>query len=188
MLRLDLTRAAVELSKEQGFDRTTVEQIAARAGTSPATFFRYFRGKEDVLFGDANDRLELLREQLEQALDSPSPVTVMQDLLTEQLANFANFDDESLERECQRLWSSEAAPRRRYLEIVLEWEGVLAAYLARVRGLPAEDRECRLVAMLTIAVIRNALEAGEDGREAARAAAKQGFAILNTGLKSPLFD
>lgn len=188
LLRLDLTRAAVDLIKEQGFDGTTVEQIAARAGTSPATFFRYFRMKEDVLFGDATERLVHLREQLHQVDHRGSPVTVIQHLLTEQLASFANFDDEAIERECLRLWSSEPGPRRRYMEIVLEWESVIAEYFAAAWDLPPDHVRCRLTAMLCIAVIRDALEAGAEGRAAARLAAETGFAIVNAGLNAALSD
>ncbi len=47
-----LVRAAFELFAEQGYDRTTIDQIAVRAGTGRTTFFRAFRAKEDVVFPD----------------------------------------------------------------------------------------------------------------------------------------
>ncbi len=185
-LRLDLMRAAVDLMKEQGFDGTTVEQIAQRAGTSPATFFRYFRTKEDVLFGDTPDRLEALREKLAAADRSRPPVLVIEEEMAAALMSFANFDDETIERECLELWASEPSPRRRYMEIVVEWEAVLAEFLADRWSLPVTDSRCRLTAMVVITVIRDALEAGAEGKAAARAAIERGYATVNAGLLASL--
>ncbi len=50
--RARLVSAAFALFEEQGFHETTVEDITARAGTGRTTFFRHFRGKEDVVFPD----------------------------------------------------------------------------------------------------------------------------------------
>ncbi|MGW6361662.1 TetR/AcrR family transcriptional regulator [Streptomyces sp. NPDC055092] len=45
--------AALELIDEQGYEATTVEQIAAAANVSRATFFNYFSGKESVILDQA---------------------------------------------------------------------------------------------------------------------------------------
>lgn len=45
-----LQRAAVELFRERGYDRTTAAEIASRAGVTERTFFRYFPDKREVLF------------------------------------------------------------------------------------------------------------------------------------------
>src|ERR1700754_2329756 len=46
-----LETAALELFAENGYDETTVAQIADRAGLNRATFFRHFADKREVLFG-----------------------------------------------------------------------------------------------------------------------------------------
>jgi AcrR family transcriptional regulator len=47
--------SALRLLGEQGYDTTTVEQIAAAAGVSHMTFFRYFPTKDDVALSDSYD-------------------------------------------------------------------------------------------------------------------------------------
>ena len=185
-LRVELTRAAVELFKEQGFDATTVEQIVAKVETSPRTFFRYFGTKEDVLFGDTPDRLQSLREHLDTAGSAEQPIATLKDALIEQIVNFTNFDDPQLEADCAELWVSEPGPRRRYIEIVLEWEDVISDYLARCWHSNAHSVECRLTAMALIAAVRVSLERGPAGVEAARQALQQGFALLDGGIHDPV--
>lgn len=47
-----LVAAAFELFEQRGYAATTVDEIAALAGTGRSTFFRHFRGKEDVVLPD----------------------------------------------------------------------------------------------------------------------------------------
>ena len=109
-LRTEMTRAAVELFKQQGFEATTVEQIVAKVDTSPRTFFRYFGTKEDVLFGDTPDRLRSLHERLESAADDEPPIELIKDTLTEQIDNFTIFDDARLEADCAASGSPSLRP------------------------------------------------------------------------------
>jgi AcrR family transcriptional regulator len=46
-----LSKAALELFAERGYENTTVIDIAARAGLTKSTFFRHFQDKREVLFG-----------------------------------------------------------------------------------------------------------------------------------------
>ena len=49
-VRARLQRTALELFRERGYDRTTAAEIAAQAGVTERTFFRYFPDKREVLF------------------------------------------------------------------------------------------------------------------------------------------
>jgi TetR/AcrR family transcriptional regulator, regulator of mycofactocin system len=63
--RAALEEAALALFARDGYEQTTVEGIAAEAGVSVRTFFRYFSGKRHVLFGDvAFERIARLRRLL----------------------------------------------------------------------------------------------------------------------------
>jgi AcrR family transcriptional regulator len=55
--RQTIRREALRLIEEQGYDETTVEQIAEAAEISPSTFFRYYRTKDDVIVEDEYDPL-----------------------------------------------------------------------------------------------------------------------------------
>ena len=69
-----LAKAAMALYAEQGFDQTTVSEIAARAGLTERTFFRHFADKREVLFYGT----EMLRDLLVRAVaDVPASATAM---------------------------------------------------------------------------------------------------------------
>lgn len=69
--RTAVVAAAIDLFATQGFDQTSVEQIAQAAGVSRSTFFRQFGGKDDVVFADHELLLEQLRAFLAQAHENP---------------------------------------------------------------------------------------------------------------------
>lgn len=62
--RVALVTAALELFEENGYDETTVEQIAEAADVSTRTFFRYFPTKVDVLLSDQIARLAMVHDFL----------------------------------------------------------------------------------------------------------------------------
>lgn len=65
--RAVLEEAAYELFLEQGYDGTTVAEIARRAGVSRGTFFNYFPTKADVFWGDIDEALDSLPDALREA-------------------------------------------------------------------------------------------------------------------------
>ena len=85
-----LQEAALELYRDPGHDKVTVAQLAARAGLTRRTFFRYFTDKREVLFFGA-DRVEaLVRDGIHAAPDGLSPLEVV----ASSLAVIARFSDE----------------------------------------------------------------------------------------------
>ena len=57
---------AIDLFVRQGFDATTIEQIAAAADIAPRTFFSYFATKDDLVLADYTDRLDRILHELDQ--------------------------------------------------------------------------------------------------------------------------
>ena len=76
-----LERAALELFTEQGFDRTTIAQIAERAGLTRRTFFNHFADKPEVLFWGHAALEETYRTAIAAAPDSAAPIDVVRDAL-----------------------------------------------------------------------------------------------------------
>lgn len=69
-----LVLAAVDLFSEQGYDNTTVVQIAERAGLTKSTFFRHFPDKREVLSAGQETFSGLLAEGIATAPDSATPL------------------------------------------------------------------------------------------------------------------
>jgi AcrR family transcriptional regulator len=64
-VQTELTTVAQDLFVSQGYDGTTVDQIAAAAGMSKRTFFRYFPSKDDLVIG----KYDLFGDRMADALD-----------------------------------------------------------------------------------------------------------------------
>jgi AcrR family transcriptional regulator len=66
--------AAVDLFTEQGYDATTVAQIAERAGVTKSTFFRHFSDKRELLVAGQEALSRLLTEGIAEAPETASPL------------------------------------------------------------------------------------------------------------------
>lgn len=72
-----LEQAAIELFLEQGFARTSVPQITARAGLTTRTFFRHFADKREVLFAGEEEIPELIKRQMAGAPAELGPMALV---------------------------------------------------------------------------------------------------------------
>lgn len=72
-----LQRAALELYRERGFDRTTTAEIARRAGVSERTFFHHFPDKREVLFAGQDRLRDLLVPAVRDAPYGLGPLGVL---------------------------------------------------------------------------------------------------------------
>jgi AcrR family transcriptional regulator len=72
-----LVKAAIELFDEQGYEATTVAEIAARAGLTKRTFFRYFPDKREVLFSGSQELQGIWLEGLAGAPADASPLAAV---------------------------------------------------------------------------------------------------------------
>jgi AcrR family transcriptional regulator len=72
-----LVVAAVDLFTEQGYDATTVAQIAERAGVTKSTFFRHFPDKRELLVAGQETLSRLLAEGIAEAPASASPLAAV---------------------------------------------------------------------------------------------------------------
>ena len=83
-----LVRAAIDLFAEQGYDNTTVTQIATRAGLTKTTFFRHFPDKREVLFAGQETHARLLADGAAAAPDSATPLEAVAAALDALTATF----------------------------------------------------------------------------------------------------
>jgi AcrR family transcriptional regulator len=155
--RAMLIDAAVQLCEKQGFDKTTVDQIAAVADVSPRTFSRYFAAKDAVILALIDDMVDAIAVQLER---QPPGLSELEALLaahidmvratahappggftTERLTTTARIVNSS---PTLRLAASEFRPNS------------VTRVLAKRMGVDVNDRKLRLVVAVWSAILLTA--------------------------------
>jgi AcrR family transcriptional regulator len=80
-----IVEAALELFAKQGYEETTVAQIADAAEVSPRTIFAYFPSKEDILFSDLPEMQERLAQALRGRPEGTSALDALREFIVESL-------------------------------------------------------------------------------------------------------
>ncbi|MFV2178354.1 mycofactocin system transcriptional regulator [Actinomadura sp. LOL_016] len=159
-----LERLAFELFARQGFDETTVDDIAAAAGIGRRTFFRYFASKNDLVWGDFDEQLRRLRTLLDEA----APEAPLMDAVRRAVVEFNRFDPREVPWHRQRMEliltvpTLQADATLRYAS----WRRIIAEFTARRTGLPASAMAPRLAGSVILAAAVTAYElwlAAEEG-------------------------
>jgi AcrR family transcriptional regulator len=162
-----LSAAALELFATQGFDATTIEDIADRCEVSPRTFFRYFPSKEAVLFADGEDRRSALIAALAAQPADVGPLDALRAAMLD-LARTYRDDRQVLVVRSQVLQDS-VQLRAYKAEHQRGWEEAVSDELARraraVRR-PLSRFELRLLSGVAVAALRAAVDTWLDDRRA----------------------
>ncbi|GGM56493.1 TetR family transcriptional regulator [Dactylosporangium sucinum] len=132
LVRDELTEAALRLLAFQGFEETTIDQMAAAAGVSRRTFFRYFSSKEDVIIEFLSDLGRKLSAALSSRPLAEPPKEAVQNALRVFTDNLWEHPEKS--RRLTEIMVNTPALLARYLERQLEWKASLAADLSTRMG------------------------------------------------------
>lgn len=158
LVRDEIAEAALKLIAFQGFEETTIDQIAAAAGVSRRTFFRYFQSKEDVIVESLADVGEALREALDARPPDESPITAVRQALSIFTDLFAEYPEKILR--LTKLMLGTAPLKARFLERQADWRAALAAGLARRWSM--NDLQANVTAGVAFAAFEAALHAWID--------------------------
>jgi AcrR family transcriptional regulator len=148
--RASLREHALRLFREQGYQATTVEQIAAAAEVSPSTFFRYFPTKEDVVLQDDMDTRMI--EALEQQPPGLDPIPAMRAAIRQQSDSYSAEEVDVL-TETAKLSMTVPEIRARAIDEFARAITGLSEALARRAGRPPDDLAVRTAAGAVIGVV-----------------------------------
>lgn len=163
----EITETAMRLFAQNGFDATTVDQIAAAAGISRRSFFHYFGSKEDLVLGDTDALGESVRAALEAR---PAPESAWTAIRAAFLT-LQSTENTSAERlALAGMYHDAPSLRARHLEKHLRWQALLAPEVQRRLGLPdsvTPDPRARAFVAAALACLDAAVDAWYESSGAA---------------------
>ncbi|HXT92948.1 MAG TPA: mycofactocin system transcriptional regulator [Trebonia sp.] len=154
--RRELRLIALRLFASRGFDNTTIEQIAAEAGVSERTFFRYFTTKASVLWTEFETEVETIRSTLAAVPDDVPLMDAVRGAVV--AANHYHADDVP---EMQlRMHLIATVPQLSFsaAEHYEAWERAISEFAGRRLGQPADSLYPLTVGRATLAACRAAYD------------------------------
>jgi AcrR family transcriptional regulator len=139
-----IIEAALDLFEREGYDETTVEEIAEAADVSPRTFFRYFDTKVEVIFPKQDDHPDF-EEAIAARPSEEGVLEAVHQMIREQLREFFE-DDARLKIRQHRLAFRTPSLKSIALEHVHEEQDNLARAFAKRLGVEADALQPRLMA------------------------------------------
>jgi AcrR family transcriptional regulator len=136
----EITRTAMGLFLEKGFDAVTIDEIAQAAGISRRSFFRYFGTKEDIVLGDLVPEGELVLKALRERPEDEDPWESMTGAL--RAIKGLGYDDATV-LEISRMLYGTPSLRARSIEKHLRWQELLVPELRRRLGGGDDPRDLR---------------------------------------------
>ena len=123
-----VTRTALEMFAQRGFDETTVDDIADALGVSRRTLFRYFASKNDMVWGDFDWVLARLRR----CLEDTEPAEALHEALGRAVVESNRYEDDQLPelRIRMRLITGVPALQAHSALRYAEWRDVIAEWVA----------------------------------------------------------
>ena len=151
-----IERAAFELFEAQGFDETTMEQIADAVGVGRRTLFRYFPSKNDIPWGGFDESLRVFREQL----DAVPPDVPLAEAVHHCVVSFNTFDSGAIDQHRIRMRLILGTPTLQAHSALRygAWRQVIADYVARRLGHQPDDPLPQLVGHVSLAISISAYE------------------------------
>ena len=147
---------ALRLFAEQGFEETTIDQIAAEAGISRRGFFRYFDSKVAVLWGEFDTEVTAIRAMLDQV---PAGLPVMEAVRQAVLAaNHYRAADVPELRARMALIGSVPGLTASAAVHYDAWERAISEFVARRSGQPAGSLYPLAIGRVTLAACRAAYD------------------------------
>lgn len=182
----ELREVALQLLAAQGYDETTVDDIAAAAGMSRRTFHRYYASKEDVVIQLLADLGAQMRDELSTRPAGEPPAVALRHAVTVAINFCAGHHDPGKTLAVVRLIQRTPVLRARSLERQARWQAELAAVLAQRLGLEPDDLFAELATRMALAAFDAAMErwALSDGAADPLELTGRAFAVLEPAFQA----